>query len=919
MTRNKTPPPSSSPAPIRESQPRPDSPTETAHGTKPYHALYDTPPEGTQLPELKRSDRARTMSTRARETLEYQHQRTPTVSKSNATATQPGATSATQTTSSQRRKGPAKRRTLRFDGESSGDESGDKSGNKSRILKPRKPRNTTGSQAYSPPPKPPGRGRAPAQGDPAPEQPVILEADTVRQFGDLIGINVSTATSTTIKEALQTLSDPNPLQVGPARRYSQVRGQSPVPLPSLNKKGGYYRETLLKLAHPRPSESQKRTRSDEEDRPAKHTHGETCGENCGEGRGEDHGEDRGESADEEMWDPDADKPEPSVPAPPRLPSFFLPPQPLSTSSTQRAMVNAFASQHSVAKTPDFRPTPVPQPKNPLSWFTSMPRTSNPESGAPNPKPRRTGPELTRPDPGSRSATPGPHRAKATHPLRPAVPLVSAHKPAPDPNSATEEETESEPELKPKPKHVKKTGRGQRESPNPGTKSADRRQHSVGERNRRDAPSIQHHGVHAVLWHLNDLLGDNPNPDTDKVESLLQQAVDLTQQRRAGRDLSSRTQPSPSSSRAQPRPPSSSHTQPGPSSLHAQPTSSSSHARPGLSSGHRSYQQPTREGCPSGHNSEEEASAGETDVEGTDADDPLVPEKSGLGRYPGTRGKVASRAIPKLLSTATRKGIYQDHDTCIKWARNAYRRVWKTFCPHLRYRECPFDLLQTMVSRISNLRTEVKKRIRQLIRYLFGFLLGLSEEVLLANRQLVARLGHNNFHCRNLVPDRDQYEHEAFIRAIYDAYFWYSDSFLIRDTEHLDEMVKNGLPLPAVAFVLTMMQDCIEEWQTGQFKPRELNLTTQRSIFDAHLMGLLQYRRRAPRRLSEFQQRWFEDGMVNAGVEIHQREEGEKFCQSITRAENVWPDTPEESEDSEPEYDGDGRLTARSKGKFRVRE
>ncbi|KAG8726531.1 hypothetical protein FRC10_006999, partial [Ceratobasidium sp. 414] len=292
-------------------------------------------------------------------------------------------------------------------------------------------------------------------------------------------------------------------------------------------------------------------------------------------------------------------------------------------------------------------------------------------------------------------------------------------------------------------------------------------------------------------------------------------------------------------------------QPGPSSSRAQPVSSPSRARQAPASSRRNRQQPTHEGRPLGHSSEEEASAGETDVEDTDADDPIVPGKSGLSRYPGTRGKVASRAIPKLLSTATRKGIYQDHDTCIKWARNAYRRTWKAFCPHIRYRECPLNLLQT---------AKVKKRIRQLIRYLFKFVLGLSEEVLLANRQLVAQLGHNNFHCR--------------------------------------------------------MQDCIEEWQTGQFKPRELNLTTQWSIFDAHLMGLLEYCRRAPRRLFDFQRRWFEDGMVNAGVEIHRREEGERFCQSITQAENVRPDTPEEPEDSEPEYDGDGRLTARSKGKFR---
>ncbi|KAG8727371.1 hypothetical protein FRC10_006148, partial [Ceratobasidium sp. 414] len=546
MTRNKTRAPSSSPAPIRESQPRPDSPTETAQGTKPYHALYDTPPEGTQPPKLERSDRARTMSARGRRTLEYQLRQTPAASKSNATATQPHATTATpphattasqprataatQPTGSEYHKGPAKRRTLRFDSESSGDELGTKLGAKLRIPKFRKPRNTTGSQASSPPPKPPGRGRAPAQVDRAPKQRVVLEAETARELGDLIGVDVSAATSTTIKEVLQTLSNPDPLPVGPARRYSQVRGQSSAPLPSLNKKGGYYRGALLKLAHPRPSESQKHTRSDEEDRPAKRA--------CDGIHGETRGEDRGESADEEMWDPDADKPEPSAPAPPHLPPFFLPPQPLSTSSTQRAMVNAFTSQHRVAETPDFRPTPVPQPKNLFSWFTPKPRASNSESRAPNPEPRPTSPKPLHPDPdpGSRSATPEPRpssppphvrtpeprHAKSTHASHPPAPLTSSRKPvpAPDPNSATEEETESEPQLKPKPKRrrqqLKKTGRGQHKSSKPGAESSNRCQHSAGERNTRDAPSGQYQDAYAVLQRLNDLFSNNPNPEANEV-------------------------------------------------------------------------------------------------------------------------------------------------------------------------------------------------------------------------------------------------------------------------------------------------------------------------------------------------------------------------------------------------------------------
>ncbi|KAG9081242.1 hypothetical protein FRC06_005703 [Ceratobasidium sp. 370] len=226
MPHNKVHPPSSSPAPIRESQPRPNSPTTTEHGTQPYHALYDTPPEGTQPVELKRSERARAMSTRGRDTLEYQQRRKLAVSKADPMATQPKAmgvqfhtTTATRTARSQRAERLAKRRALRLDGESSGNESGGMSGNESdKNPKPWKRHNS----AHSPPPKPPGCSGKIVRASQATDRQVVLEPGATRELWDLIGINVSTTMPAALKETLCTLSNPNSLQVGPSQRYPQV-------------------------------------------------------------------------------------------------------------------------------------------------------------------------------------------------------------------------------------------------------------------------------------------------------------------------------------------------------------------------------------------------------------------------------------------------------------------------------------------------------------------------------------------------------------------------------------------------------------------------------------------------------------------------------------------------------------------------
>ncbi|KAG9102671.1 hypothetical protein FRC06_001471 [Ceratobasidium sp. 370] len=66
----------------------------------------------------------------------------------------------------------------------------------------------------------------------------------------------------------------------------------------------------------------------------------------------------------------------------------------------------------------------------------------------------------------------------------------------------------------------------------------------------------------------------------------------------------------------------------------------------------------------------------------------------MNRYPGTHGKVASRAIPGLLATATRKGVFQDQDIYLKWGQNEYIWAWKKYYPHIWYKPPPLDLLRT---------------------------------------------------------------------------------------------------------------------------------------------------------------------------------------------------------------------------------
>ncbi|KAG8716066.1 hypothetical protein FRC08_009878 [Ceratobasidium sp. 394] len=943
-------PPSSSPAPIRETQPQINSPTATAHGVEPFNALYDTPPPGTQPLELKRSDRAHKMSACGRDAAVAWSGK-PLAGHSQAQPSQPdpdpteslAATTSHSTSNRQTTKKPVKRPVLRFDDES------DDEPPRTRA----RDTHDQGTNDRSPPPKRPGRASSVARGRGVSTHSVTIDAEAAQSLGKLLGVDPGIATASAINDTIKSLADHQTPQMGSSQRYSQVRGETSTPLPSLNKKGGgYHRNKLLALAHPQPQ-------------PLKRSASRT---------------DVGSSKRSRVGSRDDDV-EMAIPDAPPLPSF-LEHTAASVSSTQHAVVNAFASQreqlHASQTTDRVRfgtgGTPVPQPRG--HFFLFPRRAPSPEHHAVSPEPPAVPrkPHILVPGSPSPPPTPNPHRAQldtepeiaqskpvtaqaprtstskppprqnldtatesdsdskpvlllrarpkthanSHHPRHPTIqaPRTTVRKPPPrqnpdtatesdsgsepvpvlrpkptatqasrkgapkppplqDPNTATESDTEPEPTLRPKPKkHTNShpAGPSTIRSSQPGAKPPTRpQQHAPSHRKSSTVSSASHRDAKAILKQLGDILGGDSGDDD---HSILDRAIELLRHRQRQHSCT--------------RPSTSSHHQPGPS------TSRHAHCpeTPDNMSDTGSHPAPRTDRSPS--------------VD-TDSDSDIDLTKSGLGRYPGTRGKAASHAMPRLLSTATCKGIYQDQDTYIKWARNAYRRVWADKYPHIPYKDPPFDLLRTIVFRISGLRTDVKKRIRELIMYLFEFTNpGSSVRLMTANQRRFSELYPNTFHCRDLKTDVKQFEHPAFKRAICVAFFWNQNPFAVRDHKEFEV-----LPLPAVAFVLTIMQDCLREWETGVFRARDNDFKAQRDMFDAHLMSLHEYRKTAPGRLLRFQGKWFRKGMKYAGVRIHKPRQDRQFCQPITWAHTVRPDTPE---NSEPEFDEDGRLTARAKGK-----
>ncbi|KAF8594019.1 hypothetical protein BDV93DRAFT_581280 [Ceratobasidium sp. AG-I] len=874
--------PATSSPPVRDSQPKSPDPNDPSNGPIPGHAVFDTPPPDSQPIILTRDQRSRVPSTRKREQLLSEGKLPASTPTSNAVAN-----ARTPSHSSRSRK--SKKRAVVLSASDDDDE----------ALRPRQARDqsTKGSASQSEPSaqRPTVAARRPA-GPPPASAAVTLDPGTAATLGKLFGVNLATTSPQEFEQTIRALSDSRTQEMAPAKRYAKVRGTSPSPLPTLSKEGGYHRDRLEAFALPSGTATKrsnslqgpktqvaKRPRIDREDMMG--------------------------SMDELAADPDADMsdPEGCPPLPPPLFGTQLSKQP-SVSSTQGAAVNAPSSRLSQPAPPPTLPT-----RKPVQSILEATSSARGLAITPVPEPRKIRPSADTQAASSRSH----QRVHATQaPIR-KDPPPPPRKPS-NPSTATESETESEPSAPPRQPRPRPSSRPVQPSkppaaqPNPNPSSSqpgDRRNNTT-----HTAPDQDQ-----LMDRLKNILAGGDEED------VLKWAMHFVQ-KRTGNSISGPSKP---------------RTQPDAavdlrSRFHANvrsrtPDDVQRHAR------YPRLPEPSPPPIPGSDNDlpepEEVAAAVAAVAGGAKAPVANDDEGTGLGKYRGQRGKVATKAIIELLAMASEKGVYQNQEVYLKWCLNCYRRAWKVHAPHVNYQEAPDDLLKTMALRVSWLRTKVKERLRLVVRYKLGFQTpGGDNAVLAENQRLFAKIFPNTFHCRNHVFDNDQYEHPAFVTAVCEAFFWTNDSFAVQFPERFERV-----SLPAIAFVLTMMQECIEEWQTGRYNPRELSCSKQRPIFDAHLRGLYNYVKSARDRMFRFRGAWFKAGIFvreHAGVTIIGNDDPatSQYCQPVTRAENVRPDTPPpnhinaealEQEPEEPvpelEYDGDDdeRFSTKSKGKSKA--
>ncbi|KAG8701163.1 hypothetical protein FRC09_005521 [Ceratobasidium sp. 395] len=130
-----------------------------------------------------------------------------------------------------------------------------------------------------------------------------------------------------------------------------------------------------------------------------------------------------------------------------------------------------------------------------------------------------------------------------------------------------------------------------------------------------------------------------------------------------------------------------------------------------------------------------------------------------------------------------------------------------------------------------------------------------------------------FHCTDPWARRGHYESKIIPRAIAAALFYGKNSIGVLFHEYL-----NPIPIPALAFILTMIQFCLSEWDgttKGVFKARKINELAQddlQNMYSGHMENIRCYCTVGDAYLAELRALWFRYGIVYSGASIREHED-----------------------------------------------
>ncbi|KAG8716828.1 hypothetical protein FRC08_008739 [Ceratobasidium sp. 394] len=225
--------------------------------------------------------------------------------------------------------------------------------------------------------------------------------------------------------------------------------------------------------------------------------------------------------------------------------------------------------------------------------------------------------------------------------------------------------------------------------------------------------------------------------------------------------------------------------------------------------------------------------------------PLACDTTGIARQILVLAKI------HLFAFALVEGIYQTRATFLQWAALIHEETWCMELPDVEYEAATTSEQEVMVNYLATLRGKVKERLQPIIAFHHGLNHRVTNQQEIQNNLDAYHLAWpNTFHCTSYSPRRGHYENPEIAHLIGATLFYSPSAVGLQFPDYFDEM-----PLTVVAFILAVWQFCLEEWSNGWFESRDLGMSHMLNKYEAHLAGLKELHAVAPRRLHGLQDQW----------------------------------------------------------------
>ncbi|KAF8868963.1 hypothetical protein BD779DRAFT_1480545 [Infundibulicybe gibba] len=218
----------------------------------------------------------------------------------------------------------------------------------------------------------------------------------------------------------------------------------------------------------------------------------------------------------------------------------------------------------------------------------------------------------------------------------------------------------------------------------------------------------------------------------------------------------------------------------------------------------------------------------------------------------------------ILSTENAFPLREDELDLAQWA---WEFAFET--KELDFTAMDHDMFRVIRGHGPQLRSEAKTKIIPLVASAYGFDDRRKRRIIEANRKLSALLKHEkNFLYKSLgVENQGLYHHPIIQKSI--NILWFSDA---QDEGAQYPLVfgpGGKIPLPAIAFILTVIECGIDMWRTGIKKDITFRSGEYREIYTTHTNLLIKYEKETEEAnlFDKLCRKLYQRAVISAGVNL----------------------------------------------------